>query len=56
MNKEQLQQMISWLNQQIMYSNECINQAHQGKNYGRETQYEGMRDAFSKCLNKLSNS
>ena len=56
MNKEQLQQMIKWLNQQIAYSNECIQEAHQGKNYGRETQYEGMRDAFARCLNKLSKS
>jgi hypothetical protein len=54
MDKEQLQQMVKWLNQQIMYSNECMNEARQGKNYGRETQYEGMREAFARCLNKLS--
>lgn len=56
MNKEQLQQMIKWLNQQIAYSNDTINEAHQCKNYGRETQFEGMREAFMKCLNKLSHS
>ena len=56
MNKEQLQQMIQWLNQQINRSSEFMHEAHQEKNYGRVTQYEGMRDAFSRCLNKLSKS
>ncbi len=56
MNKEQLQQMIKWLDQQIMYSNESIREAHQEHNYGRETQCEGMRDAFARCLNQLSQS
>lgn len=56
MNKEQLEQMIKWLNQQITHSNDCIHEAHQEHNYGRETQYEGMRDAFARCLNKLRQS
>ncbi len=55
MNPEQLQQMVKWLNQQIINSNESINTAHQSNNYGRETQFEGMRDAYMRCLNKLNN-
>jgi hypothetical protein len=55
MNPEQLQQMVRWLNQQIVNSNESVNEAHHTNNYSRETQYEGMREAFVKCLSKLSN-
>lgn len=53
MNKEQLQQMIVWLNKQIDFSSDCINEAHEEMNYGKETRLEGMRDAFAKCLNKI---
>jgi len=55
MNTEQIQQMVQWLNQQIVHSNESINEAHHTNNYGRESQFEGMRDAFMRCLNKLNN-
>lgn len=55
MNPEQYQQMVKWLNQQIMHSNESMNEAHSTNNYGKETQCEGMRDAFMRCLNKLNN-
>ncbi len=56
MNSEQLQEVVQWLNQQIMYANEVINEAHQTHNYGKEAQYEGVRDAFMRCLNKLNNA
>jgi hypothetical protein len=56
MNPEQLQQMVSWLNQQLIHVNDSINEAHLTHNYGRETQFEGMRDAFMRCLNKITNS
>ena len=55
MNKEQLQQMIVWLNRQIEFSSDCINSAHVEMNYGKETRLEGMRDAFAECLSKLEN-
>ena len=55
MEKEQLQQLIRWLNEQIDYTNRVINESHQTNNYGRESQYEGMRDAFVRCLNMVSN-
>lgn len=53
MNKEQLQQMIVWLNKQIELSSCWMNEAHEEMNYGKETRLEGMRDAFLKCLNEL---
>ncbi len=56
MNPEQLQQMVQWLNQEISHSNETINEAHQSSEYGKETQYEGMRDAFMRCLNQINNA
>ncbi|MBN8696033.1 MAG: hypothetical protein J0L87_05845 [Bacteroidetes bacterium] len=55
MNSEQLQEMVQWLNQQIAHLNDAIKEAHQTNNLGREVQYEGMRDAFMRCLNKLNN-
>ncbi|MCW3102957.1 MAG: hypothetical protein JWO09_1397 [Bacteroidetes bacterium] len=56
MKPEQLQEMVQWLNQQIAHINHAINEAHNESNYGRESQYEGMRDAFMRCLNKLNTS
>lgn len=53
MNREQLQHMLNWLKDQIEYANEAIQEAHAAHNYGRESQYEGIRDAFMRCLNKL---
>jgi len=55
MNPEQIQQMVQWLNQQVMHSTESINEAHLTNNYYKETQFEGMRDAFMRCLNKIKN-
>lgn len=54
MEKEKLQEVIQWLNAQISYANEAISEAHKTSNYGRETMYEGIRDAFMRCLNRLS--
>jgi len=53
MNREQLQEMVNWLSDQIDYANEAIHEAHNAHNYGRESQYEGIRDAFMRCLNKI---
>lgn len=54
MSPEQLQQTVLWLRQQIVSMCESINEAHKTNNYVMETQYEGMRDAFMRCLNKLN--
>ena len=54
MNNDKLQELIRWLNEQISYANETISEAHRTNNYGRESQYEGVRDALMRCLNKLT--
>jgi len=56
MNPEKLQILIRWLNEQIRYANDTIQESRQNNNYGREIQYEGIRDAFMRCLNKLTHS
>lgn len=55
MENERVQQLIRWLNEQIAHTNLVINESHQTNNYGRESQYEGMRDAFVRCLNMITN-
>lgn len=54
MNTEQLQNLIRWINDQIKHANETINESRKVQNYGREIQYEGVRDALMRCLNKLT--
>lgn len=54
MSTEKIQNMVSWLNEQIKYANETIKESKRTCNYGRETQYEGVRDAFIRCLKKLN--
>lgn len=56
MSNDQLQTLIRWLTEQINQANCIISEAHMPNNFGKETQYEGMRDAFMRCLNKLNNS
>ena len=54
MNKDQLQALVKWLNEQISLTNTSISEAHYTNNFARETQHEGMRDAFMRCLNKIT--
>jgi hypothetical protein len=54
MNNEQLQELINWLSKQIVHTNNAITEANQSHNFGREAQFEGMRDAFVRCLKKVS--
>lgn len=54
MNPEQLQQLQKWLNEQIRLSQSTIAESKQSLNYGREAQYEGMKQAFEQCLGKLA--
>ena len=56
MSSEQIQTIIRWLNDQINLTNSRISEAHRTNNFGKETQFEGMRDAFMRCLNKLNNA
>ena len=54
MNPEKLHEFVIWLNSQVEHLTGAIHEAHDGRNFGREAQYEGMRDAFMRCLNKLT--
>ncbi len=53
MDQQKLQQLIRWLNEQINTANVTINEAQRTQNYGRLVIYEGMRDAYVRCLSKL---
>ena len=55
MKSEKLQELIRWLNDQINHANGVIEESQRNRNYGRESQYEGIRDAFMRCLNKVGN-
>lgn len=54
MKPEKYREMVEWLNHQINHLNKAISDAHLSNNVGRETQLEGMRDAFMRCLNMIS--
>lgn len=54
MNPEKLHEYVTWLNSQVEHLSIAINDAHDDSNFGREAQCEGMRDAFMRCLNKLT--
>ena len=54
MNPEKLHDFVTWLNGQVEHLSSAINDAHDDSNFGREAQFEGMRDAFMRCLNKLT--
>ncbi len=54
MKQEKLHDLVNWLTGQVEHLSTAINEAHDTRNFGREAQYEGMRDAFLRCLNKLT--
>lgn len=54
MNPEKLHDFVTWLNGQVEHLSSSITVAHNTKNFGREAQCEGMRDAFMRCINKLT--
>ena len=56
MDKQQLQDLVKWINKQIDYANKVINQSHDDSNFGREAKYEGIREALIECLHKLNYS
>ena len=54
MNTQKLNDFVSWLSGQVEHLSSAITEAQDSKNFGREAQFEGMRDAFMRCLNKLT--
>ena len=55
MPQAQVHEIITWLRSQVQHLTEAIAAAKDNKNFGREAQCQGMRDAFVRCLNKLTN-
>lgn len=55
LSSEKMDEIIAWLKSQVEHLTTAINTEQQNRNYGREAQYEGMRDAFIRCLNKMTN-
>lgn len=54
MNKKQLLDLITWLRVRLTESESVIKESKITHNYGRATQYEGMRDAYLECLRKIN--
>ncbi|MBL4652482.1 MAG: hypothetical protein JKY53_06395 [Flavobacteriales bacterium] len=53
MKKDEIQFLVSWLNEQIEFTSRLLEQAHQTKNYGKEVEYEAMNIAYHNCLDHL---
>ncbi|MCC7303626.1 MAG: hypothetical protein IT233_13380 [Bacteroidia bacterium] len=47
----QTQETLKWLQAQIQHANSVIKESQQELNFGREAQYEGMREAYMQVLN-----
>ncbi len=54
MNSEQTQETLKWLQSQIQHSSFVIKEAQTELNFGREAQYEGMREAYMQVLNWIN--
>lgn len=46
--------LIQWLSKQIELANVLIEEAKITKNYGKQTHYSGMKQAYLEMLNKLN--
>ncbi len=53
MYKKQLDELNKWLDLKLEFVNTIIKEAKTSKNYGKETQYQGMKDAYIECINQL---
>ena len=54
MNPERVQEMVRWLQMQIDHAKEVINESRKEGNFGREAQYEGVREAYMQCLSQIT--
>ncbi len=50
MKKERLIEYAAWINAKLKKINDTIAQATKEHNYGKATQFSGMRDAYSEVL------
>lgn len=53
MDRSNLNDLLRWLSGQIDTANEIISESHRTNNFGREAMYEGMKNAYLNCINKL---
>lgn len=54
MKAQQTRDLISWLKSRLIEAECKIKESHLVHNYGKATQYEGMREAYLECLRKLN--
>jgi len=53
-NKARVEDLEDWINCKLRFVEQVIQQSRANSNYGKETQYKGMRDAYQELLGKLS--
>jgi hypothetical protein len=56
MKNEQLRETLRWLQMQIDHASDVIKESRVNQNFGREAQYEGMREAYTQVLKWISNA
>jgi hypothetical protein len=54
MNAKQTRDLISWLKARLNEADMKIKESQIVHNYGRATQYEGMKEAYLETLRKLN--
>lgn len=54
MNAKQTRDLINWLKSRLIDAESKIKESQITHNYGKATQYEGMREAYLECLRKLN--
>lgn len=54
MKTNNTQNLEQWLNKQIEVAKSIIEESQITKNYGRQTHYSGMLQAYIEMLNKLN--
>ena len=54
MNAKQTKDLIAWLKCRLNEADSKIKESQVVHNYGKATQYEGMKEAYLECLRKLN--
>ncbi len=54
MNAQQTRDLVAWLKARLTDAECKIKESQIIHNYGRATQYEGMKEAYLECLRKLN--
>ncbi len=53
MKKQQFLNLVKWIKEQIEFADRLIDESKESKNYGKETLYSGMKEAYIKMLQQL---